>query len=221
MNLPVRFDLWLLPIASTIPQPPAMLSSKSAAAVLRTNLARSSKVSGLAGPSTTPSVSRALSSTATSSSPSSTARRLARPSSSSRLPSSPLPALSPPLRSYSSASSSPQTVQDTSHPTGLYFHSIPSPSSDLQPWAVSPFSSPPASPDHPSVMAWVYIPASASSQRPVEYARNHTEAVVANEEFWRVLHETLKEDVVRGSLDEVLIQEADLREAGWAHLAGG
>lgn len=54
----------------------------------------------------------------------------------------------------------------------------------------------------------------------MKFARENPDELVVNKAFWSLLHETLKEDVVRGQKDDNLTQEADLRDAGWAHLAG-
>lgn len=120
------------------------------------------------------------------------------------------------VRNYSS---SIRPLQDPEHPHGLYFHPQSSSSSSSTQFAVSFLSSSPPSPDHPSVLATISVPSSDAND-PASFARQHPDEVVANKAFWDVLHKTLKEDVVGKGLDAILTQEADLREAGWAHLNG-
>lgn len=118
-------------------------------------------------------------------------------------------------RSFASASKS---IRDAEHPTGLWYHPLSS-SSDVTRYAVSYLSQPPASSDSKDVIAVFEVPSPEASD-PAVFARQHPDRVVANKAFWSTLHATLKDDVVAGEKDPILTQEADLREDGWAHLAG-
>ncbi|PWN21470.1 hypothetical protein BCV69DRAFT_282193 [Microstroma glucosiphilum] len=113
------------------------------------------------------------------------------------------------VRTYSSSG---KAIRDPSHPKGLYFH----PFSSTE-YAISLLPSSPPSETHLSVLGHITLP--SASTDPITFARENPDELVVNKVFWSLLHETLKEDVVRGQKDENLIQEADLRDAGWAHLA--
>lgn len=118
-------------------------------------------------------------------------------------------------RGYSTSSKS---IKDAEHPTGLWYHPL-SGSSDTTRYAVSFLSQAPKSQDAKDVIAVLSVPAAKASD-PAAFARQNPDKAVANRAFWDLLHTTLKEDVVQGEKDAILTQEADLREDGWAHLAG-
>lgn len=114
------------------------------------------------------------------------------------------------------ATSSSQSIRDAEHPTGLWYHPLPG-SSDLKRYAVSYLSQAPSSNDAQDVIAVVEV---TGDSDPATFSRQNPDRVKANPAFWKLLHDTLKEDVVAGGKDAILTQEADLREDGWAHLAG-
>lgn len=109
-----------------------------------------------------------------------------------------------------------QTIQDSEHPNGLWYHPIANGAGKVT-YAVSYLSRPPSSASSPSIMALV---TTQSGEDPAEAARSNPNNVAAQRSFWELLHKTLKEDIIRKEKDAILVQEADLRENGWAHLAG-
>lgn len=120
-------------------------------------------------------------------------------------------------RSFSSTSLRSKSIQDPSHPTGLYYHQVetlssrsskPSPS-----WAISLLPEAPTQLDAASIIAFLR----KQTSDPASVARSPDEVVV-HEPFWTLLHKTLKEKVV--AEDEILIFEAEMRSSGWAHLSG-
>lgn len=123
----------------------------------------------------------------------------------------------PLLRPYSTAPT-PRSHADPCHAKGLFFHPLGSSTPSETHYAVSLLSTPPSSPSSPSIMAFLAVPP-ASSEDPAGFARENPDRVVTNPAFWSLLHEVLKEDIVRKGADDVLTQEAELREDGWAHIA--
>lgn len=115
-----------------------------------------------------------------------------------------------------SSSSAGKVIRDAEHPNGLYYHPINKESQGTR-YAVSYFANAPSS--SAGILAHVDVP-TASANDPGQYAREHPDEVEANREFWDLLHHTLREDIVRTGKDEILVQEADLRGDGWAHLNG-
>ncbi|CAO1617539.1 unnamed protein product [Sympodiomycopsis kandeliae] len=120
------------------------------------------------------------------------------------------------VRSYSSTPT--KSIKDPEHPTGLWYHSLPGATSGATRYAVSYLSQSPSSEHSKDVIATFDAPSSQSAD-PAAFARQNPDRVTANKAFWTLLHEALKEDVVAGEKDAILVQEADLREDGWAHLA--
>lgn len=115
-------------------------------------------------------------------------------------------------RCYSTSGS----IQDPEHPNGLWYHTVSEADGKVT-YAVSYLSTPPSSDSSPSILALLSVP---TGQDVVAFARSNPDAVQAQKPFWDLLHRTLKEDIVGKEKDAILVQEADLRENGWAHLAG-
>ncbi|CAO1630055.1 unnamed protein product [Parajaminaea phylloscopi] len=119
----------------------------------------------------------------------------------------------PQFRSQSTTPSS--SVQDAEHPNGLWYHLV-SQSGEERTYAVSFLPTPPSSSSSPAILA---LFSTQRGEDPIEFARNNPDRIEAPKPFWQLLHQTLKEDIVRNEKDPILVQEADLRENGWAHLA--
>jgi hypothetical protein len=106
-------------------------------------------------------------------------------------------------------------IPDRSHPTGLFYHPV----KDGQ-WAVSLLREPPTSDAAASIIGIVSqrVKGKGNAQDPSSLAAADPENFSANEDFVKLLHKTLKEDVVPN--DAVLSAEAQNRQSGWAHLTG-
>lgn len=124
-----------------------------------------------------------------------------------------LPAFAVARSNFSTTAPRDKSVQDKDHPNSLWYHTVSG-----NRIAVTHSSTPPSSADSPHVMA--SFESKNGDADPISYARENPDDVHANKAFWDLLHKTLKEDVVAKEKDELLQQEADLREDGWAHLAG-
>ncbi|KAN0066261.1 hypothetical protein ACQY0O_000355 [Thecaphora frezii] len=125
-----------------------------------------------------------------------------------------------------SSAERPASVRDSEPDNGLYYHPTEINISDgtterpTNVWALSLLSQPPSSSNSKAIVAFLLPPKGSSAdlhaENPAEYIRANPDRISVNPEFWALMHETLKTEVV--PTDELLDFEASTRKSGWAHL---
>ncbi|PWN35605.1 uncharacterized protein FA14DRAFT_189549 [Meira miltonrushii] len=130
----------------------------------------------------------------------------------SNVPMSHFPALTRSFHSTRSVNLASQTVKDPSHPTGIYFHPLPSSNQ----YAISLLPKSPSSPTSASIIGFIKDQPDSSGEI-YDIAVRNPDLVEPHPPFIQLMHDVLKNECV--PQDGLLEYEAYLRTDGFAHVA--
>lgn len=130
----------------------------------------------------------------------------------SKVPTSHFPALTRNFHSTRSVSLASQTIKDPNHPTGIYFHPLPSSNQ----YAISLLSEAPSSPTSASIIGFIKDQPDGSGEI-YDIAVRKPDLVQTHPPFIQLLHDVLKNECV--PQDGLLEYEAYLRTDGFAHVS--